>query len=94
MKPKSQPRVETLLAAIQEHHRQKADDRCWLDDVKLYAAAGLAPPDNRIGDPAAMLENCKRYIAQRCQGGAWKSYAELENENKLLQSGNKTTNKL
>lgn len=78
-------RVENakLLAAIKEHHEQKADDRCWMDDAKLYAAAGLdSPPFHiHIGDPDAMLANCKRFIAQRCNaGGPWKSYAELEQQ--------------
>jgi hypothetical protein len=78
---------DTLQAAIAEHHAQKADDRCFLDDDELYAVARLPPVDRTIGNPAAMLENCKRFIAQRCQGGGlWKSYAELEAENKNLLS--------
>ena len=35
--------VHQLRAAIVEHHRQKADDRCIEDDDRLYAAAGLPP---------------------------------------------------
>lgn len=71
---------DRLEAAIREHHAQKADDRCWLDDVKLYAAAGLPPADVTIESPSAMLSNCERYIELRMCGkeGAWKSYAELE----------------
>ena len=79
--------VERLKAAIAEHHAQKADDRCWEDDDRLYAAFGLQPPDRRVGDPEAMLENCKRFIKQRCEGGGpWKSYAELEAENAELKA--------
>jgi len=69
-----------LQEAIAEHHRQKADDRCREDDDKLYAAAGLPPVDRRVGDKAAMLANCARFIERRCEGGGWPSYAELEKQ--------------
>ncbi len=73
--------VSRVTAAVKEHHDQKADDRCWMDDDKLYAAVGLSPPDRRVGDKAAMLENCKRFVSNRCDGGGpWKSYRELEAE--------------
>jgi len=71
---------DRLRAAIVAHHGQKADDRCWMDDDALYAAAGLPPCDHRVGDKAAMLANCSRYIERRCEGGQWPSYQELENE--------------
>jgi hypothetical protein len=67
-----------LRAAIVEHHRQRADDRCIEDDDRLYAAAGLPPCDRRVGDKAAMLANCARFIERRCEGGGWPTYAELE----------------
>lgn len=80
-------RVAELEAAIAKHHAQHADDMCWLDDMELYEAAGLSPKDNSVGDPCAMLENCKRFIEQRCKpGGGWKSYAELEAENERLRN--------
>jgi hypothetical protein len=69
-----------LRAAITEHHAQKADDRCVEDDDRLYAAAGLPPCDRRVGDKAAMLENCRRFVERRCEGGGWPTYAELEAE--------------
>jgi hypothetical protein len=76
-----------LLEAIKSHHDQKADDRCWLDDAKLYEAAGLGVADTRVGDKAIMLENCKRFIENRCSnGGPWRSYKELEEENKKLKA--------
>lgn len=76
-----------LLNAIKEHHSQKADDRCWMDDDKLYEAAGLSPVDRRVGDKAEMLRNCERFLERRCEsGGPWKSYAELEEENERLRS--------
>ena len=70
----------TLRAAIAVHHGQKADDRCIEDDDKLYAAAGLPPCDRRVGDKEAMLANCRRFIENRCEGGHWPSYADLEKE--------------
>lgn len=70
-----------LESAIATHHAQHADDLCWQDDAKLYEAAGLPPRQPTVGDPEAMLANCKRFIAQRCiAGGPWVSYAELERE--------------
>jgi len=79
--------IRRLRAAIVKHHDQKADDRCWMDDHELYAAAGLPDPDNCIGDPEAMLANCKRFITSRCRAdGPWKSYAELEAENAALRT--------
>lgn len=79
--------IGLLENAILEHYNQKADDLCWMDDNKLYEVMGLPPRDNTVGDPCAMLENCKRYIEQRCQGGGpWKSYADLEKENNKLRT--------
>jgi hypothetical protein len=70
-----------LRAAVHRHYDQHADDLCVFDDNELYAAFGLGPRVPTVGDPAAMLANCQRFIAQRCQpGGGWKSYAELEAE--------------
>ncbi len=70
--------AERLRAAIAEHHAQKADDRCVEDDDRLYAAAGLPPCDRRVGDKAAMLHNCERFIDRRCEGGGRPTYAQLE----------------
>lgn len=67
-----------LRHAIAEHHAQKADDRCIEDDDRLYTAAGLPPCDRRVGDKAAMLENCRRFIERRCEGGGWPTYVQLE----------------
>lgn len=80
--------VKRLRTAISTHHAQKSDDRCIEDDDRLYAAAGLPTCDRRVGDKAAMLRNCDRYVTQRCEGGGpWRTYAELEAENaELLKS--------
>lgn len=32
-----------------------------------------------------MLENCKRFLEQRCQGGGWRTYTEIEEENTRLR---------
>ena len=67
--------------AVAKHHSQHADDLCYMDDDELYAVAGLPARDATVGDPRAMLRNCKRFIRNRCFGGGpWKSYAELEAE--------------
>ena len=80
-------RVEQLEAAIRKHHEQHADDLCWMDDDELYAAAGLPARHATVGDPKAMLRNCKRFIRQRCQGaGDWPTYADLEARIKELES--------
>jgi hypothetical protein len=76
--------VDHLRLAIAEHHSQRADDRCFEDDDRLYAAAGLPPADKRVGDKDEMLKNCARFIDRRCQGGGWPSYRQLEEERDRL----------
>ena len=83
--PRMLAEVQRLRAAIAEHHGQKADDRCIGDDDRLYQAAGLSPCDRRVGDQAAMLENCRRFIEQRTEGGGWPTYRELEKERDQLR---------
>lgn len=79
--------IQRLKVAIRKHRDQKADDRCWMDDVALYETLGDGVIlDNHVGDKDAMLANCSRFIANRCSGGIWKSYAELEAENDELHS--------
>lgn len=71
--------VLRLRDAITEHRAQKADDRCIEDDDRLYAALGDGIKcDRRVGDKAAMLRNCERFIERRCEAGGWPTYAELE----------------
>lgn len=70
-----------LVNAIKTHREQKADDRCIEDDDRLYEVLGDGIKcDRRVGDQCAMLENCKRFIANRTEGGGWPSYAELEKQ--------------
>lgn len=75
-----------LRRAIKTHRAQKADDRCIEDDDRLYAVlADGIKCDRRVGDKAAMLRNCDRFIDRRCQSGGWRSYAELEVEIRRLK---------
>lgn len=92
-KPQLQTRIKDLIRqvdklydAIKKHHDQRADDRCFLDDDELYAAAGLPPADTCVGDVQAMLANCRRFIEQRCTPGHWPSYADLEARIKELEA--------
>ncbi len=85
----SQEEIEyyRLRDAIRKHRDQKADDRCVFDDEELYAALDEAVPcDRRVGDKDAMLQNCKRFIETRCEGGGWASYAELEEQLETTRS--------
>jgi hypothetical protein len=72
-------RVVKLQDAIKKHRAQKADDRCIFDDDELYAVLGDGVKcDRRVGSKEDMLINCKRFIENRCEGGGWPTYAELE----------------
>ena len=57
--------IDALRGAIREHHDQKGDDRCWLDDQKLYAAAGLEPAETALPARGDFLASCERYWCQR-----------------------------
>lgn len=76
---------DKLKQAIIEHHSQKAQDRCILDDDKLYTAAGLPPCDRRVGSKTEMILNCVRFIDRRCEEGGWPSYQDLEREIERLR---------
>ncbi len=72
---------DQLRDAIAKHRSQKADDRCIFDDDELYAALGDGIKcDRRVGDKVEMLTNCAKYITNRCEGGGWPPYVELENQ--------------
>lgn len=79
--------IHGLEGAIRTHRDQKAEDRCIEDDDRLYEALGDGIKcDRRVGDPAAMLANCARFIERRCEGGGWPSYRELEAEVERLRA--------
>lgn len=56
-----------LKAAIRHHAVQLDDDRCWLDDQRLYAAAGIDSDDVNTTLPPKdeFLANCARFHASR-----------------------------
>lgn len=70
--------TDELLRVVREVHAERVDDLCWMDIDRIFAAAGLPVPDRSVGDKAAMLSNCSRFIDTMCQGGRWRSYRELE----------------
>ena len=77
--------LENLLNTIRIVQQQHADDLCWMDIDLIFQAAGLPILDRKVGDKFCMLKNCTRYIDTMCKGGTWKSYEELEQENKILR---------
>lgn len=77
---------QRLKSAVLHHWQQKADDRCIDDDTELYKAFGLEPADHRVGDRFEMLKNCMRFVENRCQGGHWSTYVELESKIRDLET--------
>lgn len=77
--------VKRLSSAIRSHRDQRGDDRCWMDDEKLYAALpeGYTPPPR---DSTVELRNCERYIASRHNPGT--EYVSPEREIEQLKSEN------
>jgi hypothetical protein len=74
------PDLVKLLHVVREVHAARADDLCWMDIDRIFAAAGLPAPDRRAGDKFAMLKNCARFIDTMCAGGKWRTYAQLEED--------------
>lgn len=64
--------VQRIKAATQLHHDQRGDNRCWLDDLKLYHDVLGNYPDpyvTALPSEIDMIESCQRYIRQRqCPG--------------------------
>lgn len=62
--------IDRLKSAIREHRDQKGDDRCWLDDGKLYAALGEGDIDlyaTALPPKCDFLVSCERYWKERQQ---------------------------
>ena len=57
--------VRRLREGIRSHRDQRGDDRCWLDDEKLYALLPEGTPARTELDPELMLPNCRRFIETR-----------------------------
>lgn len=71
-------RCKELENAIRKHRDQIADDRCVFDDEELYEVLGEEIKcDRRVGSKEQMLENCRRFIDNRCEGGHWPTYKQL-----------------
>ncbi len=70
---KLQQRIDELEAAIKEHAAQREDDRCFLDDLKLYKLVGI---DNHPGlsmSEEQFLSNCRRYWKCQQTGEAYQT---------------------
>lgn len=77
--------VQRLTTAIRTHRDEHGDDRCWMDDERLYEVLGDGiKHDRRVGCQLAMAANCIRFIKNRTEGGHWPTYAELEQRVKDL----------
>lgn len=71
--------IKRLQEAIREHRDQRGDDRCWLDDLKLYSALGEdVIANNNLPPKDKFLANCGRFYDSRCHNANWPSYQELE----------------
>lgn len=65
--------VEDLVAeilrlrdAIRLHRGEKGNDRCWLDDQRLYGVLpDVESADFRLPCRGEFLKNCERYWSQR-----------------------------
>ena len=58
-------RIKVLEDAIKEHAAQRLDDRCFLDDLKLYKLVGIDEHPGLALPEEEFLGNCKRYW--KCQ---------------------------
>lgn len=59
--------VEKLRDGIRYHRDQKGDDRCWVDDLRLYELLpeGAEGYDSTLPPEEVFLENCKRFCRSR-----------------------------
>lgn len=71
-------RAEELASAIRKHRDEKGHDRCWLDDVALYAVLGEEKSDGALPPRAEFLSNCERYYEVRSSKGEWNSTSERD----------------
>ena len=59
--------TKKLRAVIRYHRDQKGDDRCWVDDLRLYEMLpeGSVGYDSTLPTEEVFLENCKRFCRSR-----------------------------
>jgi hypothetical protein len=62
-----QTEAKRLRDAIRYHRDQKGDDRCWVDDLRLYEALPEPPTnyDPTLPPEDVFLANCKRFCQSR-----------------------------
>ncbi len=64
-KPTPMERVRQLETAIRKHRDQRGDDRCWVDDVELYAILGDEQAVFTLPPREEFLGNCARFYECR-----------------------------
>ena len=59
--------IKKLRSLIRYHKDQKDDDRCWVDDIRLYEALpeGCVGYDSTLPPEDVFLDNCKRFCRSR-----------------------------
>jgi hypothetical protein len=59
--------VMKLQDAIRYHRDQKGDDRCWVDDLRLYEILPEGPVgyDPTLPPEDVFLDNCKKFCRSR-----------------------------
>ena len=65
----AQLKIDALQAAVRRHRDERGDDRCWMDDERLYDEAlpeGCGDrADRRLHCPEEMMRHCRQFIASR-----------------------------
>jgi hypothetical protein len=59
--------VKKLRSVIRYHKDQKGDDRCWVDDIRLYEALpeGSVGYDSTLPPEDVFMANCKKFCQSR-----------------------------
>lgn len=59
--------VKKLRTVIRYHKDQKGDDRCWVDDIRLYETLPEGPEgyNSTLPPENVFLDNCKRFCRSR-----------------------------
>lgn len=76
----AQERERALKDAIRLHRDERGNDRCWLDDDRLYAVLGEGTGDRALPCKSEFLSNCARYWEQRQPAAATPEQAPAREE--------------
>ena len=59
--------VKKLRNIIRYHRDQKGDDRCWVDDIRLYETLpeGSVGYESTLPSEEVFLSNCKKFCQSR-----------------------------